>query len=50
MLPYMCLLIFFFYIFSLFAMSFFAGKIKQDVDENGVCYGDPVREGYDTLG
>ena len=36
MLPFMLLLVFFFYIFSLIGMSFFAGKIIYDVDGNDI--------------
>jgi len=50
MLPYMLLLIFFFYIFSLIGMSFFAGKIRFDDDGNPDPNGTPVREGFDRLG
>ena len=50
MLPYLGLLLFFFYIFSLFGMSFFAGKIRFDADGNPDPNGEPVREGFDTLG
>jgi hypothetical protein len=50
MLPYMLLLLFFFYIFSLIGMSFFAGKIRFDDNDMPDINGTPVREGFDTLG
>ena len=40
MLPFMLLLIFFFYIFSLIGMSFFAGKIIFDGNDQPVFVGD----------
>jgi hypothetical protein len=49
-IPYMCLVIFMFYIFALIGMSFFAGKIKFDDDGNYDPNGTTVRENYDTLG
>jgi len=50
-IPYIVLLVFFMYIFSLVGMSFYAGMIR--FDENGkvdLVNGTPPREVYDTLG
>jgi voltage-dependent calcium channel L type alpha-1D len=49
--PYVVFLFFFMYIFALVGMSFYAGKIKfNDDDEVDLVNGTPPRENFDTLG
>ena len=49
--PYVVFLFFFMYIFALVGMSFYAGKIKfNDDDQVDLDGGDSPRENFDSLG